>query len=234
MLDPPTVQSAHRRTPRTRVRRVQMRAEETRDRLVSVAVKLFAARGFDGVTLRDIAAAAERPLSAIAYHFISKDELWRSAATKIHQTIEDHFSRRIAGLEGVDAETSARLIVKDYVYYFSRNPEMLRFMVHLGFAPSARLDWYVEQYGKPFRSHFEAAFREIGRQHGIGDTEPRYAALLYTFIGGAGLIYALAAEVKRTTGIDPATVQMLDDHVALLTAMFLPLSAKALEKRPGA
>ena len=212
-------------SPKRRLRQVQTRAEETRERLVAAAVQLFAERGFDGVTLRDIAAAAERPFSAITYHFASKEELWRRAATEIHQTIEDHFSRRIAGLEGVDPETCARLVIKDYILYCARNPQMFRFMVHLGFAASDRLNWYVETFGRPFRRQFEIMFREIARQHDIVETEPRYAALVYAVIGGAGLIYALAPEVERATGVDPSSEAMLDAHVQLMIELFLPRSA---------
>lgn len=44
-------------------------------RLVQVAMRLFAERGFDGVTVRDIASAAEVSVGLINHHFTSKDGL---------------------------------------------------------------------------------------------------------------------------------------------------------------
>lgn len=44
-------------------------------RLVQVAMALFAEKGFDGVTVRDIAAAAEVSVGLINHHFGSKDGL---------------------------------------------------------------------------------------------------------------------------------------------------------------
>lgn len=50
----------------------------TRDRIQTIAETLFAAHGFDGVSLRALAAAAQVPLGSIAYHFGSKEGLYRA------------------------------------------------------------------------------------------------------------------------------------------------------------
>jgi AcrR family transcriptional regulator len=44
----------------------------TRMRLMLATERLVAAKGFDGVSVRDIAAEADANLSAISYHFVSK------------------------------------------------------------------------------------------------------------------------------------------------------------------
>lgn len=46
-----------------------------KQRLIVVAMKLFAEKGFDGVTVRDISAAAEVSVGLINHHFGSKDGL---------------------------------------------------------------------------------------------------------------------------------------------------------------
>jgi len=50
-------------------------ATGTRMRLMLTVERLVAARGFDGVSVRDIASEAEANLSAISYHFGSKTRL---------------------------------------------------------------------------------------------------------------------------------------------------------------
>lgn len=52
-------------------------SEKTRARLIEAAGQLFAEKGFKGVTVRHIAAAAETHLSALNYHFRSKDAMYR-------------------------------------------------------------------------------------------------------------------------------------------------------------
>src|SRR5438045_9789685 len=52
-----------------------MASDQTRNAILSSAERLYAERGFDDFTLRDIVAAANVNLAAVNYHFGSKDEL---------------------------------------------------------------------------------------------------------------------------------------------------------------
>ena len=54
----------------------------TRDRLLEVAAELFAAKGYDGTSIRDITTAAEANLGAITYHFGSKEGLFEAVIEK--------------------------------------------------------------------------------------------------------------------------------------------------------
>lgn len=49
--------------------------ERTRDRILRTAERLFAAHGYNGVSVRDLAAAAKVNIASIGYHFESKDGL---------------------------------------------------------------------------------------------------------------------------------------------------------------
>jgi AcrR family transcriptional regulator len=50
-------------------------AEGTRDRILRTAERLFAERGFNGVSVRELAAAAQVNIASIGYHFDSKEGL---------------------------------------------------------------------------------------------------------------------------------------------------------------
>jgi AcrR family transcriptional regulator len=50
-------------------------AEGTRDRILRTAERLFAERGFNGVSVRELAAAAQVNIASIGYHFNSKEGL---------------------------------------------------------------------------------------------------------------------------------------------------------------
>ena len=54
-----------------------------RDRLISVGRALFCARGFDGVSVRELTARAKANLGAITYHFGSKEGLYHAAIESI-------------------------------------------------------------------------------------------------------------------------------------------------------
>ncbi|MCG8692946.1 MAG: TetR family transcriptional regulator, partial [Minwuiales bacterium] len=51
---------------------------DARERLLDAAVGLFAERGFDGVSTRELVSRAKVNLSAITYHFGGKEALYRA------------------------------------------------------------------------------------------------------------------------------------------------------------
>jgi AcrR family transcriptional regulator len=55
----------------------QKDSQKTRAKLIEAAGRLFAEKGFNGVTVRDIAAQAQTHLSALNYHFRSKEAMYR-------------------------------------------------------------------------------------------------------------------------------------------------------------
>jgi AcrR family transcriptional regulator len=61
----------------------RQRSEETRRRILEIALALFAAEGFDSASTRAIAEQAGVNLPAIQYYFGSKDGLYRAAIAHI-------------------------------------------------------------------------------------------------------------------------------------------------------
>jgi AcrR family transcriptional regulator len=55
-------------------------SDKTRERILTVAERLFATHGFNGVSMRDLAAGAKVPLALISYHFGPKKALYRYEA----------------------------------------------------------------------------------------------------------------------------------------------------------
>lgn len=65
-----------------------------RERVLDVAERLFAAGGFDGVSMRDIASAADVGLPLIVYHFETKMGLYRALFER-RKTVLDGAAPRI-------------------------------------------------------------------------------------------------------------------------------------------
>ncbi len=61
-------------------------SEKTIAKLIEAAGQLFSNKGFKGVTVRDIAHEAEVPLSAINYHFRTKEMLYREVLLEACKT----------------------------------------------------------------------------------------------------------------------------------------------------
>ena len=58
------------------------KASATRDRLVETAAGLFARRGYDGVSVREIVAGAGANLGAVTYHFGGKEKLFSEVVVR--------------------------------------------------------------------------------------------------------------------------------------------------------
>ena len=85
-------------TERKRKRAPSSRALATRQRVLDAAEKVFAARGFDGATIRDIAAEAGEPVGTIHHHGGGKEALF-------HQTV----ARRAEALSRARLDALTRL-----------------------------------------------------------------------------------------------------------------------------
>ena len=63
-------------------RRRQVADNNCRDNLIAAAIPLFAAKGFNGVSVREVAAASGANLSMISYYFGSKEGLYAAVLTE--------------------------------------------------------------------------------------------------------------------------------------------------------
>jgi AcrR family transcriptional regulator len=72
----------------------------TKERILDAAEELFAARGYYGVSLRDITQAAGVELALANYHFGPKEELFRQVVAR---RVDEHCSGVIAALDRAQA-----------------------------------------------------------------------------------------------------------------------------------
>lgn len=95
----------------------QQPTQETKERLVTAAGRLFADLGFTAVSLREIAAEAGVHFSLVNYHFGSKRELYRAALTAAATCPEmaEHMTL-VTSIQDPEEQlhTLARGVMKDY------------------------------------------------------------------------------------------------------------------------
>ena len=209
-----------RRAPARPARRPQQRSLDTRERLVDAALQVFAVHGFEGATTREIARRAGVALAALPYHFETKEALWRAAADRIFGRLGETFQKRLAGLDGVDTPTRLRLLLRDFVRFQARHPELHRFMIQEGIGKSPRLAWLVEKHIRPIYD-FMRAMVEAAQGSGMAPLG-RPEHLHYMLIGAASSAYALSAEFELVTGKPANRESLVTEHVAALERMFFP------------
>ncbi len=100
---------------------------DTARALVAAGRELFAARGFDGASVRAITRAAGANLGAVTYHFGSKRELYAVVLQEGLSPLADQVEAAAAG-PGTPLDRIV-LIVKAYFEHFRKNPELPRLML---------------------------------------------------------------------------------------------------------
>jgi len=193
-----------------RVRTTRPSADATRDRIVAAAIDLFSERSFDGASTREIAARADVTQPLVNYHFRSKEELWRAAVDalfeRLHQTLDD----RAHGLRGVDAITRAKLLVREFVTFSARNPQLHRIIMQESKADGPRMDYLVDRHVRPIYERTTEIFESLKREGAVPDVPAPY---LYYILTGAGpTMFVLAPECRRLSSLDPTQEDVIEAH----------------------
>jgi TetR/AcrR family transcriptional regulator len=184
-------------------------ADPTRDRIVAAAAELFSSRSFDGATTRQIAAAAGVAQPLLNYHFRSKEALWQAAVDSLFESLNERMTERLAGLRGVDGTTTARLVVREFVAFSARNPQLHRIILHESTADGPRMD-YLLGHIRPIYDATVALFDELRRQGAVADIPSTH---LYYILTGAGpTMFVLAPECQRLSGLDPTADEVIEAH----------------------
>ena len=138
-------------------------ADATRERIVAAAVDLFSERSFDGATTRDIATRAAVAQPLLHYHFHSKEALWQAAVDSLFDLLNQAMDERASGLRGVDEITRAKLIVREFITFSARNPQLHRIIMQESKADGPRMDYLVDQHVRPIYERTIEIFESLSR-----------------------------------------------------------------------
>lgn len=223
---------------RHKTERGYARGEETRARIVRVAVALFGERGFDGVSTREIAADAAVPAPSIGYYFENKEGLYAACL--------DHIQAEAAAalepaLEAVDAVLLADAptvkLIDAYCSVLDALAEHLMgtpdaasralFVARLKMPSATSLKKPIALKSSPGMRLQERCAAIVARISGMGEHESRLVAATLT---GQLLTVHLAREhLKTMTGWDemtPGRLAELKKTVRRQTAVLLKVYAR--------
>jgi AcrR family transcriptional regulator len=191
-------------------RRTRPSGDATRERILSAALEVFSERGFDGGSTTAIADRAGVTQPLLNYHFRTKDELWRAAVDRLFESLNATMTARIEGLRGVDERTTAELLVREFIWFSARNPQLHRIITQECKVDGPRMDWMVARHVRPL---YDTTVAVLGRLADQGHIPAIPAAHLYYIITGAGpTMFVLAPESRRLTGLDVSDDAVIEAH----------------------
>ncbi len=161
------------------------KSEETRQRILSAALKLFHDRGFEAATMRDIADEAGVATGAAYYYFPSKDaivmEFYRRSSDEMQRKLE----AALDGASGLEDRLLALIRVK--WSHFAPHRRIMRALLRNGADPGYPLSPFSAQT-REIRAIDIGWFRRIVVDCGLRipkDLEPHLPDVLWFFQMGA-------------------------------------------------
>lgn len=101
---------------------------QTRARLITVARKMFAERGYKGTSIRAITGRAGANLGAVTYHFGSKQKLFHEVLASLWAPIGDEVE--LAAESSGSSLDRIEAVVRTLFAALGRNRDMAAFMLH--------------------------------------------------------------------------------------------------------
>src|SRR2546425_2508463 len=99
-------------------------AEERREQIIDAAAKLFAEKGYDGASIRDIAREAGITEGLIYHYFESKDQL--TEAVWKERSWRAQLERILSEADGKTLEQVLKEMVRDFLGTLRENGPMVR------------------------------------------------------------------------------------------------------------
>jgi AcrR family transcriptional regulator len=136
----------------------RMSRERRRQQLLDTAIDLFAQKGFNGTTTKEIAAAAGITQAVIFQHFTNKDELY--AAILNHKMLQGE-AEFLQNMERSARRKNDRAVLRSLalhiMQYYLRDPSYMRLLLYSGLEGHELAILFMKHDGVPlntFLSHY--------------------------------------------------------------------------------
>jgi AcrR family transcriptional regulator len=100
----------------------------TKEKLLDVAARLFAERGFDGVSVRDIVREADANLGAVTYHFGGKEQLFAAVINLKTEPLRQVFLE-VAQRDLGPREKLSAILLETSMYILNEDPSLKLFFL---------------------------------------------------------------------------------------------------------
>lgn len=162
---------------------------------LDVALEAFAARGYDGASIRDIATASGVSHGLLTARFGSKHGLWLAAVDhgmgRLHRQLQAAEQQHLSET-GIEARL--RTVCIRFLETVAAYPAIIQLMNVEGARPGPRLDHIVETF---FRSRSWPFATLLAEGQAAGEFRPIHVTVPFTLLAhGAGALVALRPLVE--------------------------------------
>lgn len=193
--------------------------DEQRRRILDAAAARFARHGFEGASLRDIAADAGLSHAVIRHVFGSKDDLWAAAAADLFGQMHEAMLAALAGVDMSDPVARVEAQVRATVRTAARIPWLAAFVMQAGLAGGERYEGLVERHLRPAWAFTLEPYFQL---QDAGRARPFEAHFLFMLSTNAAIgPFAQSANARALAGMDLADPQTADRYADTLIAVLM-------------
>jgi len=186
---------------------------ETRDLILREAERLFASKGYGGVSIRDLARGCGVTNAALYYHFENKEAIFletvRSALGVLRQAVEQ------AAKEGGGLRDTLSRISRAYLRVLSHKRSLIQLMLLETGGLGKRISDLINQYHREIPGVVAGAMDRATREVGLRKADPHLVAvtLLWT-LNGFVIRQIAGGEAIKEEGIVSPVLDLLFEGMA--------------------
>ena len=182
------------------------------------ALAAFAEKGFDGVSVREIARQLGISHALVNARFGSKQDLWFAAMSHVLADLEPDL-REIATASVTDDMDALHAGIVRHLIFAATHPEVQLIMSHEGAVDSERIRFIVEKFVAPLQAIVEpklAALAAAGRIHRVP-----YTTFHFLVTHGGGSLFATTVEARLLGGEAPQRAEQIRRHAELVADLVI-------------
>jgi TetR/AcrR family transcriptional regulator len=174
--------------------------DRTKGRLLKAAIRLFSARGFHGVSVDEIVAAARVNKRMVYHYFGSKGGIYAAALVDVFKRLESvEFS---ATTISARPDEKLRKLLETNFRFLDNNPEFVRMLLWENLEQGENILRNASQLNKnPFIERFQTIIEE-GIAQGLFRAPCDIKHLLVNFIGLCFIYYSNRYSLSASLGLD--------------------------------
>ncbi|PQA86257.1 hypothetical protein CW354_18075 [Marinicaulis flavus] len=171
--------------------KISPRAARMRERILAAALAEFAAKGYDGATIRNIAAASGAKHPIIDYHFGNKEGLWDA----VIEHCVGELAKRIESIsKKADSRSVLKEIVRTFFEYDMENKAFHRFMIQASARMSLKGRKAIKKHVAPIIELQSKCIKDCQNSGQLPKGDP--ILFSYMLIGVSAVLSSLTSEIE--------------------------------------
>ena len=184
-------------------------------KVLEIAIKYFADKGFDGTTIMAIAEEAGYTKASLHYHFGDKEKLWKQAVLHLSEKLMKRFIEVKGYFKDLEGLAAFKAYTRQFVYFSAEYPEFFKVVFHEMCTKTDRASWLVENILAPAHKLYEGDSLE-NKDGQLLFQGYEVAHLSSIIIGAANVFFINAFQMETMYGVNPFEKDNIEKHADIV------------------